>query len=305
MQIFLRSANATTIDDEGGYTWLYPAPVVFGEPGDKVEVCVSLLQFFPVQQNLPTPQAIVINYSSAPIEQSAYLITIPAGQWSVDQITAAYDNITSSFASPRVRFTYDDKTLRARIASDDQAFFSIIITPTLAAALGLDVTGGAFYENGTLYYDPLTFATTPVPPSWYLEVPSGVLEGIRPVNFAGSTHLVMESSLQTTNVLDETLSSSVLCKIPVVGTGFGDLQTYQDTSTFSTLADSEITSLSVRFRNSFGEPVVFDTPWNMTLLFRVTPTGAYRPLEAQYSRPPEETDDGSRSEMASDRAQST
>jgi hypothetical protein len=126
------------------------------------------------------------------------------------------------------------------------------------------------------------------------------------VNFAGPTHAVVETSLQTTNVADDVLSSSVLAKVPIVGQGFGELQTYQDTATFSTLAEHEITSLTVRFRDSFGIPIDFgDLPWNMSLLFRLTPTGSYKALEEEYSQTHRETkpDDGNRTELPNSRPQ--
>jgi hypothetical protein len=55
----------------------------------------------------------------------------------------------------------------------------------------------------------------------------GYLYSGKLVNFAGPTYLTIESSLQSSNVADETLSSRVLAKIPIQS-GYADLQTWQD-----------------------------------------------------------------------------
>jgi hypothetical protein len=124
MQIFLRSANAKTRDDEFGYQWLYPTPVVFGEPGDRIEVCVSLLQWFPVRRNLETDNE-YIKFNPVDPGNSLWFafwvqIDIPRGNYSandiVSRITEAIkansyqDDLEASFDTTNLRLVIKWKT---------------------------------------------------------------------------------------------------------------------------------------------------------------------------------------------------
>jgi hypothetical protein len=308
MQIFLRSGNATSRDDESGYTWLYPTPVVFGEPGDRIEVCVSLLQWFPIRRNLEIEgERLVINARNFVDDWTTVYywveILIPSGNYSVDGIvkiindeyerfTDINDRVEAVFDSTNLRFILKRASGATRVAP-----ISIKGSDRIMAMLGF--TGEPTYrEPGIWGFDSAgNWVELPGPAIW---TGTDILTSPSLVNFAGPTHAIIETSLQTTNVADETLSSSVLAKVPIVGSGFGELQTYQDTSTFSTLAEHEITSLTVRFRDSFGTPINFgELPWNLSLLFKVTPAGTYRALETEYSKAPQETpSDGNRNQLS-------
>lgn len=304
MQIFLRSQNCTSRDDDSGYTWLYPTPVRFGEPGDDIQVCVSLLQWFPILRNVDgTNEYLDINPTDPDSMIGAAFWTtvfIPRGNYNVNDICTLITDAFKDVSDAQYRL----------VASFDDANLQLVIKRPAGAPSNLIAIKGSdrilrmlgFTGEPTTYYMAWPPWDPPVP-AW---TATDELRSQSIVNFAGPTHALVETSLQTTNVQDETLSSSVLCKVPIVGHGFGELQTYQDTSTFSTLADHEISSLTVRFRDSFGSPIDFgDIPWNMTLLFKLTPRGVYRPLTSNYSPPPDQTkDNGDPTELPDPSAQS-
>lgn len=312
-QIFLRSANCTSRDDESGFTWLYPSPVVFGEPGDRIEVCVSLLQWFPILRNLDTPYELIEISPTDPNGSYGGMywttIIVPRGNYTAndiaDRITKAFE--TFSDARYRLKASFDQTNLQLVIKRPDETSDLIAITGQDRIMAMCGFTGEPTYREVGYGFVGEEFVEIP---GGGRSVWTGVGELRSPslVNFAGATHAVVETSLLTTNVADGELSSSVLAKVPIVGQGFGELQTYQDTSTYSTMTEHEITSLTVRFRDSFGHPIEFgDLPWNMSLLFRVTPSGVYRPLESNYSPAPIETNqtDGRTNEFSGDSTQST
>ncbi len=291
MQIFLRSQNCTSRDDESGYTWLYPKPVTFGQPGDLIEVCVSLLQWFPITRNIDRDDEYIVVSPRDPNGEFGFVfnaISFARGNYSIDDIVRGINDYFRALpADERVEASFDQTNLKLVLKrpTESTLYEDIAIqgSPLLLNMLGFPPGSESYRVGGAL------------PPSWVwvdgaIPVWAGPsLKSPSIVNFAGPTHATIETSLQTTNVADETLSSSVLAKVPIVGAGFGELQTYQDTSTFSTLAEHEITGLTVRFRDSFGNPIDFgDLPWNMSLLFRVTPSGVYTPLEDNYSDTPPE-----------------
>lgn len=296
MQIFLRSQNATSRDDESGYTWLYPSPVVFGEPGDRIEVCVSLLQWFPIRRNLDVENEVLYVNHLDPTVGMGYMywktIPIPPGNYSADDIATAINNeYKNSTPNETLEASLDQSNLKLTIKRKSGSTLNqnIAIKGSTRILAMCGFTGEPTYREFG-YWGPNEageWVEFPGAPVWM-----GMNQITSPslVNFAGPSHAIIETSLQTTNVADETLSSSVLAKVPIVGQGFGELQTYNDTSTFSTLAEHEITSLTVRFRDSFGQPIDFgELPWNMSLLFKVTPTGTYRALETEYSDAPSTT----------------
>ena len=281
MQIFLRSQHATTVA-EGVYTWLFPTPVRFGNPGDRVEVVLSLFQFIPIRRNIPIEYYITIDTRPGlPImtgETGSWTITIPAGNY--DAMTfAALINEGAKNLTDEVSFTFDPTAMG----------FVLRKTTGFPLILGLQADFPLLRIMGI---------SPPPPPDGFAWNPwdgtptvygDGVIRSDMLVNFAGPTYLTVETSLQSTNVADESLNSSILAKVPIQ-TGYADLQTWQDVTSFSTIADHEITSLAVQFKDSFGDVVDFQgIPWNATLLFRVTPSGVYQPLESNYSNDQEQT----------------
>ena len=311
MQIFVRSGNATSVDDDGTYTWLYPTPVVFGQPGDDIQVCVSLLQFYPILKNLETIDEHFRAYPRDPNGPSpgyGTLIPVPPANYNVNSLIEVFNKAWgTAIPDDRLELTFDTSTLQFVIKRPSASTVDELITlkgsPRLLTMCGFTPGSETFLEYIPGPYEQNEEGIWVEGPGTYVPVWTGMNEIRSPsvVNFGGPTHVVVETSLQSTNVADANLSSSVLAKVPIMGTGFGELVTFQDTSTFSTLADHEITSLSIRFKDSFDNPIRFGAlPWNLTLLFKVTPAGTYQPLEKQYSVTPDQTaDNGNRDQLAS------
>lgn len=256
MHIHLRASNATIQSDDGGYTWLFPSPVVLGEPNDRIEVQISSYQYYSAVRNV---SARTLSINGTPI-------TIPDANYSaydlLDLIRPALPaGVTLEFEAPRMGFVFTSTTT------------PITVSGTLLRLMGFTTTS---YTDTTIRSERLC-------------------------NLGGVTHLVVESSLLTTNVQDADLASSVLDKIPIEA-GYSELVTYRS-ETFSTMAEHEITHLTIRVLDDSGVPVDFgDTDWTMTLYFRVTPTGTYQPLSRNYL-PAVEQNDGAPNELPADRTQ--
>ena len=288
MQIFLRSQYATTFAD-GVYTWLFPNPVRLGDPGDHVDVAVTLFQYISVRRNIPFEDGwvgVTIRLGESPPTGVQYYVqvSIPPGNYTAQSMAALITEGLKPLADP-VEFKFDETRMGFVVVGGPM--MQLTMSPSMLRILGFDLSppDGVTWNP---WDPPPTFSSYPIR--------SNAL-----INFAGPTYITVETSLQSSNVADATLSSSVLAKIPITS-GYADLQTYQDTISFSTIADHEITQLSIQFRDSFGDVVSFgNLPWNMTLLFKVTPTGTYKALEEEYSDAQKETTaDGNRNPISDD-----
>ena len=114
----------------------------------------------------------------------------------------------------------------------------------------------------------------------------------------------MHASLQTTNVYDTHITSDVLARVPVE-VGFGELQTWTSSLSYSTIKDVALSHICIRLTDDSGDPIEFigELAWCLSLHVMVTQRNDYTTLKAIYSR--SISDNTEHGELASDSTQGT
>jgi hypothetical protein len=182
-------------------------------------------------------------------------VTVPPGQYDVLTLAGVLDELI-----PRIVVTWSSESWTFLFESRDatDAFTLRASGSTMFKVIGLDP---ATDYSGTQVAAP------------YL------------CDLGGSRYLSLETSLPTTNVEDEKITTSCLQRIPVAGE-FGELNTYTPgLLSWSTLKDPVLSTIEIAWKDSDGNNVDWQgLQWTVTLLIDVTPMNLGSTLLSLYQQ---------------------
>lgn len=108
------------------------------------------------------------------------------------------------------------------------------------------------------------------------------LTGPGVIALGGTQYYLLESSMQTTNLVNDDGAGACLCRVPTGG-AYGELVVYSGQDVSSTVLAHELTSLTIRILDDEGSPVSFDgAPWSMNLYLEAVMDPDYRLLSSFY-----------------------